>query len=91
MLSRIFNNQVMPRIDDLLERTAAREHEKWADYMRYFLGNLLSDQEGRLIIPAAYVKALMTLTDTSYHDLSEDQKENDREEARKTLAVINER
>ena len=67
-------------IDDpeLLERLADLEHERWSGWMLYQLENLTPENLVRW-------KRQMV---TPYAQLSEREKESDRKEARKSLAVV---
>lgn len=72
----------------LLEQLAAIEHDRWADWQRYFMGKLERDAEGRLVIPVAYEDALSALIETPYADLSEELKNADRREVGRYWATI---
>lgn len=80
----------------LLEKLAAQEHDRWAGWMEYlfskcqFKPNPASPGVGSFeaIIPAASVDHWQRQIDTKYADLSEREKESDRVEARKTLALL---
>ena len=87
---------------ELIEQLAASEHSSWARWMRYFLGklqkrhikhdsgnvaNIMFNQHD-LIIPAAYVKALQKQIDTPYEQLSEREKQYDRDEVEHILPII---
>ena len=74
--------------DETIEQLAAIEHERWADWMRYFLGKCEPYSDDSLHIPAGYVAALQRLIDTPYAELSEEQKENDRREVRRYLHLV---
>jgi hypothetical protein len=87
---------------ELIEQLAGKEHASWARYMSYFLGNLQKQyiehpggntanilfNQHDLIIPAAYVEALQKQIDTSYEQLSEDEKQYDRDEVEHILPII---
>lgn len=76
-------------IGSALERLAALEHQRWSDYLLYLLNQCFRDAMGNLVIPTGYAQALRNLAETPYHLLPEEQKEKDRIEARKSLAIIN--
>ena len=63
---------------DVIERLAAHEHEQWAHWTRYMLDNLTEENIARW----------REQIDTSYDDLSETEKESDREWARKALEIV---
>ena len=70
-----------------IERLAAREQEKWADYMRYLLSQT-KQSNGSALISADYVANLERLINTPYSELSERDKCLDRQEAHKTLRIL---
>ena len=62
----------------LLERLAALEHEQWAHWTRYMMDNLNSENIERWTRQCAI----------PYEDLSEVEKESDREWARKVMVLL---
>ena len=62
---------------DIIERLAAHEHEQWAHWTRYMLDNLTDENIARW----------RQQIETDYQDLSESEKESDREWARKAIEV----
>lgn len=62
---------------DIIERLAAHEHEQWAHWTRYMLDNLTEKNIARW----------RQQIETDYQDLSESEKESDREWARKAIEV----
>ena len=64
---------------DLLEKLAALEHEQWAHWMKYMIPNYTPENVLRWSEQA----------NTSYEELSEKEKESDREWARKVLSLLN--
>lgn len=73
-------------MSDLLEDLAALEHEQWAGWAKHMLGKSWPCAD----IPSALVSwhRWEAQADTPYADLSEADKEKDREFARKVLAVL---
>ena len=71
------------------EPLSAYAHEAWAAYMDYFLNKCLPVQQtGALIVPAAYVAALRRQIATPYAELHDAEKDGDRAEADKMIAVF---
>ena len=70
------------------EALADYAHQAWSGWMEYMFGKLERRDDGALIIPAGYVAALQRLIDTPYADLDEAQKDNDRAEADRMLAIV---
>lgn len=79
-------------MSELMEELAAIEHERWADWMRYLFSKA---------VPNAYTKNLSIMTNdierwerqiaTPYADLSEEDKEKDREQVRRYLPLFEQR
>lgn len=75
----------------LLEKLAAQEHDRWAHWMEYLFSccSWSGVPSGvAAVIPPAKVEHWQRQIDTKYADLSEKEKESDRVEARKTLALL---
>lgn len=68
--------------DELIEALSAIEHERWADWQTYVHGkgvqeNLLRDD---ITIPYGWVERWDRQIATSYDELSEDERQSDREQ-----------
>lgn len=75
---------------DLREELAALAHEQWSGWMRYMF-NVCPDREGgHKEIPASLVIRWQRQVDTAYADLPEEEKESDRQEADRVLALLTE-
>lgn len=70
------------------ERLSSYAHEAWAGWMAYLFGRLTRQPDGSLIIPAAYAAALQRQIATPYGTLSEAEKDSDRREADRILAIV---
>jgi len=78
-------------LDDLVERLAAIEHDRWSRWQRHLHSRCASqDKNGTLLIPAQLVSRWERQLATSYAELSEEEKESDREQVRKYLPLIKE-
>jgi len=75
-------------VDTLREALAELEHERWSDWMAYFLGKCTILPDGSRVIPPAYVGALIRQLSTPYVLLSSEDQDKDRAEADKTLAIL---
>jgi hypothetical protein len=75
-------------LQGLLERLATVEHERWAHWQRYMHSKAAKQPDGSLLIPADLVKQWERQLATPYDELSEKEKESDREQVRKYLPVI---
>jgi hypothetical protein len=73
---------------DLLEALAAIEHERWSHWQRYIHSRCTRTADGSLTIPAELVERWATQMRTPYAELSDNEKESDREQVRRYLPVI---
>lgn len=74
--------------NELLEKLAAIEHERWAHWQRYVHSRCVRGDDGSLTIPAALANRWEKLIATPYCALSDDEKESDREQVRRYLPLI---
>ncbi len=74
---------------ELVEELSHYEHASWAGWMKYLFSKCIKipDYDG-LLIPLESVIWWERQANTQYKDLSEREKESDREEVRKILPVI---
>jgi hypothetical protein len=75
-------------LDGLTEKLAAIEHERWSHWQRYMHGKAEKQPDGTLLIPADLVQRWEQQLETPYDNLSEREKESDRDQVRKYLPVI---
>lgn len=75
-------------IDSLLERLAAIEHERWARWQKYLHEKGVKQPDGSLLIPAELVERWERQIETPYAELTEIERESDREQVRAYLPVI---
>src|SRR5215217_2057384 len=73
---------------ELLEALAAVEHERWSHWQSYLHSRCIAGDDGSLTIPAKLVERWSTQLSTPYDELSEVEKESDRDQVRKTLEVL---
>lgn len=86
----------MPRTDEnvreileaALESLAAIEHDRWAHWQKYLHSKCTRTEDGTLTIPDSFVKQWERQIATDYTDLSESEKESDREQVRKYFPII---
>lgn len=64
----------------LYEQLAAIEHERWSDWQKYVHGLCEKQDDGSLVIPADQVAKWGRQIATDYDDLTEDEKDSDREQ-----------
>jgi len=72
----------------LIEHLAAIEHARWAHWQRYLHAKGQRQTDGSLVLPADLVEQWESQIVTAYADLSDTEKESDREQVRKYLPVI---
>jgi len=73
-------NIILEDKEDVLEKLAELEHEQWAHWTKYMLNNLNDEN----------ISHWKEQIKTPYSDLSEKEKDSDREWARKALKIIKE-
>jgi len=71
------------------EKLAELAHSQWSGWMKYLFSKGTFNKDGTWIMPAWAVERWSHQMQTSYPQLPESEKESDREEADKFLAVIN--
>lgn len=76
--------------EELREKLADLSHEQWSGWMRYLFSKCLKNNDGSVTIPAWAVERWTRQMNTPYDQLPESEKESDRVEADKVLALIKE-
>lgn len=77
-----------PALTDLIEQLADAEHASWARWMAYLFTKCDAQPDGALLIPAGYVQALRRQIATPYADLTEQERQYDRDEVAHILPLI---
>lgn len=72
----------------LLEELAAVEHDRWSHWQRYMHDKGQATEDGGLLIPAELVGRWSVQMNTPYAELSEQEKESDRDQVRRYLPTI---
>ena len=72
------------------ERLAAEMHTIWSDWMKYMFARCFPLHNGDHVILAYFVGRWQRQMNTDYEQLSEHEKESDRELADKIAAIIEE-
>ena len=71
------------------EALAAYAHTAWSGWMEYLFSKCIGpESDGGLIIPRDSVDRWLRQANTAYADLPEEEKESDRAEADKILAIL---
>lgn len=72
----------------LVDELAALEHERWSHWQRYLHSKSRRQPDGSLVLPAELVARWEKQISLRYVELSEDEKESDREQVRRYLPLI---
>ena len=72
----------------ILEILADKQHQIWAHWMKYLFLVSVKNADGSYTIPVASVHRWQRQMETDYNDLSEKEKNSDREQADKILRVL---
>jgi hypothetical protein len=76
------------RSADLVEALAAVEHERWSHWQRYLHSRCDRAEDGSLILPAELVARWERQMDTPFRQLSDAEKQSDREQVERYLPII---
>src|SRR5260221_6026946 len=76
---------------ELIEQLADKEHASWAHWMQYLFSMCTHLPDGRLVIPGMLVVRWERQANTNYADLSEQEKQSDRDEVAHILPIIEQR
>ncbi len=71
--------------DEMFEALAAIQHEIWSHWMKYLFSISIENEDGTYTIRADKVKRWKKQLETTYSNLSEKEKESDREMVQKIL------
>lgn len=76
--------------DDVREQLADYAHAAWSGWMEYLFSKCLNGSviQGSAVIPPECVERWTRQMNTSYADLPENEKESDRAEADRMLAIF---
>jgi hypothetical protein len=79
---------VHAKLQGLIEELAAIEHDRWAHWQRYMHEKAVRQPDGGLLVPPELVEKWERQIATPYADLSDDEKESDREQVQCYLPII---
>lgn len=78
----------MMKIDKkLMEELSSQEHKGWSSWMEHLFSKCVI-KNGETTIPFEFVERWKRQIKTNYFDLSEEEKESDRNEVRKFLSIM---
>lgn len=72
----------------MIEQLADLAHKQWSGWMEYLFSKCTMNDDGTMTIPKWAVDRWKRQMVTDYIDLSEEEKESDRVEARKVMEVL---
>ena len=75
-------------MSEIREQLAGLEHEQWVGWMNYLFEKSIEREDGSVTIPAELVERWKRQINTPYANLSDSEKESDREIADKVLRII---
>lgn len=78
----------MTNTDKQREALADYAHQAWSGWMQYLFGLSTINDDGTVTIPATSVERWQRQVRTPYTELSEAEKESDRKEADRMLAIM---
>ncbi len=70
------------------EKLARVQHEIWIHWMKYLFSVSTMNPDGSYTIPKEKVDRWNRLINTPYKNLTEDEKESDREQAQKIIDIV---
>jgi hypothetical protein len=72
----------------LVDELAALEHRRWAHWQQYVHEKGEHRPDGSLVLPAELVARWQRQIDTPYEDLTNEEKQSDREQVQKYLPIL---
>ena len=81
-------DQIQSRLNDALDDLAAIEHERWAHWQRYLHEKAERRDDGALVLPADLVARWEKQIACNFAQLSESEKDSDRDQVRRYLPRI---
>jgi len=85
---RDYDAYALLRNPHLMEELASIEHERWSHWQRYLHEQCVPGVDGSLTIPADHVRNWTRQMNTPYTQLSEKEKDSDREQVQRYLPII---
>jgi len=80
--------QIERVLHEAIEELADIEHERWSHWQRFLHSRAVRQTDGSLVIPADLACRWERQMQTRYADLTEREKEGDREQVRRYLPTI---
>lgn len=80
--------RISKKLNGIIDALAAIEHERWSHWQQYLHNCGVKQSDGSLLLPAELVARWEEQISTSFDQLSEDEKNSDREQVHRYLPVI---
>lgn len=74
-----------------MEELADIEHERWSEWQKHLFSKCTKNDDGSMTIPKDSVDRWQRQIATKYKDLSEDEKQSDRDQVNKYLPTVKKR
>lgn len=74
--------------EEVVEELASVEHERWSHWQRYLHSKCIRNEDGSLTIPAELAQRWELQMNTPYIELSDVEKQSDREQVHRYLPAI---
>ena len=87
-MTRSKRQEIENALNMALEDLASVEHARWAHWQRYMHDKASRQPDGSLIVPRELVDQWNRQIGTPYSELSEAEKDSDREQVKKYLRII---
>ena len=81
-------NNLRKKYSQLMEDMAHQEHDSWSRWMIHLFNVSQKNDDGSVTIPKSFVDRWERQMITDYNDLSEQEKESDRDEVRKFIKIL---
>jgi hypothetical protein len=85
---KVRSAKVQKLLPHLIEDLAAIEHDRWAHWQRYVHGKGTRLPDGSLILPAEVVRRWDEQIAKKYAELTQEEKESDRDQVRRYLPTV---
>lgn len=87
----LMDQQILDEVlDSLIDRLATIEHDRWSHWQKYMHAKATRNPDGSLVLPADLVSRWEGQIEADYTELSEKEKQSDREQVQRYLPLIRE-
>jgi hypothetical protein len=80
--------QLVQKLESLIDALAAIEHERWSHWQQYMHTKAERQPDGSLLVPADLVRRWENQISTPYDQLTEKEKDSDREQVRRYFPLL---